>query len=178
MIEEVTTKQPSLEVAPMLTFFVPGDPKGRAHTRPQAVYRGRGPAREFTGRVVSIPQGTDAHARWFSMVAETARRVMAEAGFAKIEEGAIRLQATFFLPRPKAYSWKEPHRDHYCCTGLDRNNLMKALEDCLTGVLWRDDTQVVSSAEHKRYPRRGESTGAQVTVTALGEWSDEIWPGR
>ena len=179
MTEQRAEKQQSLEVAPMLTFFVPGDPRGRAHVRSQAVYH-KGPRgeREFRGRIINIPQGTDAHGRWFHVVAEVAQRRMEEAGFTKIDEGGIRLQVTFYLRRPKAYQWRGAHQDHHCCRGLDVNNLMKALEDCLTGVVWRDDSQLVSSGGSKRYPARGGSTGAQVTVAALGVESGEIWPGR
>lgn len=58
-------------------------------------------------------------------------------------EGPIRLDCIFVFPRPKAMLWKKrpmPRVPH--TTKPDTDNITKAVKDALTGIVWRDDSQV------------------------------------
>lgn len=58
-------------------------------------------------------------------------------------EGALRLDLTFVLPRPKSLIWKTKPMPRVLHTSKpDRDNLDKCVMDALTGLLWRDDCQV------------------------------------
>jgi Holliday junction resolvase RusA-like endonuclease len=159
-----------------LTFFIPGAPKGRAHTRPQAV-RGR---RGYTGKVVSVPEKSDAKAIWFMAVQHHARRAVARQGWVLVESGNLLLEVEFILPRPvwvdvARKRWSKAHGGQVppylrVWKGVDQGNLVKALEDLLTGIVWRDDAQVDTRALPRRYAREGEDPGALVTVADKGEW--------
>lgn len=46
----------------------------------------------------------------------------------------------------------------------DRTNLLKAVEDALTGIVWDDDSQVVSGPIDKMY---GDSDLIRITITEL-----------
>lgn len=58
-------------------------------------------------------------------------------------DGPVGLRVTFRLPRPKSKIWKrrpmpaEPHTKK-----PDLDNLLKTVQDALTGLAWRDDSQV------------------------------------
>jgi hypothetical protein len=78
------------------------------------------------------------------------------------------------MPRPAGLCWKKPHAEPHCWHGrVDESNLTKVLEDCLTGIVWRDDRQVVGGVRWRRYARIGEQAGARVTIYNLGEWQEE-----
>ena len=47
----------------------------------------------------------------------------------------------------------------------DTTKLMRALEDALTGICWRDDTQVVIQTAHKAYA--AVTCGAFVRISQL-----------
>lgn len=75
-------------------------------------------------------------------------------------EGPLHLAVDFYLPAPKA----DPRRPFHTVRP-DATKLLRALEDALTGVLWKDDAQIVQQAVSKQY---GETPGAAVFVTEIG----------
>lgn len=64
--------------------------------------------------------------------------------------GPIELVILILMPRPKSMIWKTkpmvrvPH-----VTKPDRNNVVKAIEDAMKGIVWVDDNQIYKSAEEK-----------------------------
>ena len=98
----------------------------------------------------------------------SARRVMAHyRGI--ILEGALEVIVTVILPVPDSYSKKRRER---CLAGLDRpigrpdlDNYLKCL-DALNGIVWKDDSQVVTMTAQKRY---GEEPRMIVTIFKKGE---------
>lgn len=100
---------------------------------------------------------------WQQLVAEAASRALNGTGV--LFEGAIRLDVEFYLPRPKSL----PRRttDHLKKPDLDK--LVRSSKDALTGVVWRDDAQVIDLHARKRYSDSGESPRAVITIEPLAD---------
>ena len=72
--------------------------------------------------------------------------------------GPIKLHLHFFLPRPKShYGSGKNHKQvkasapEYPTGKPDRLKLARAIEDALTSIIWRDDSQVVDGNTIKLY---------------------------
>jgi len=74
-----------------------------------------------------------------------------------IQDGPISLEVEFIFARPKSLPKKV--QDHTKKPDLD--NLLKALKDGMTGIVWRDDAQIVSLSARKDY---GECPQTKVRV--------------
>lgn len=63
----------------------------------------------------------------------------------------LKLDVTFWMPIPKSVSKKkrDTMNGTYCVSNVDLDNLEKALYDCLNGVLWDDDKQIVTHTTRK-----------------------------
>ena len=68
-------------------------------------------------------------------------------GTPEIHDGALDLRLIFHLPRPKSLPKKVVHHTKK----PDADNLCKAIKDALRGVLYRDDSQIVTLEVHKQY---------------------------
>jgi Holliday junction resolvase RusA-like endonuclease len=77
-------------------------------------------------------------------------------------DGAVGIDATFVVQRPKSVSEKK--RPHAVCKP-DVDKYLRLLQDALTGVLYVDDAQVVRVQMAKVY---GEDPGVQVRVWEIG----------
>lgn len=91
--------------------------------------------------------------------------------------GPICLDVEFVMPRIKAHfktgkhaGMLKPGAPSRHTVKPDATKLLRALEDALTGICWRDDAQVCVQRVTKRY---GDRVGARVEVTCLGD-SDDI----
>jgi Holliday junction resolvase RusA-like endonuclease len=96
----------------------------------------------------------------------TTRLAYAEAaGDAEPASGPVMLTLEFLMPRPKAMCWKTkptlraPHTKK-----PDIDNLVKAVMDALTGLAWRDDTQVCFLFAAKSIAAGDESPSVKVTI--------------
>lgn len=79
--------------------------------------------------------------------------------------GALKLTAVFVMPRPTARIWKRrdmPRYDHTSRPDLD--NLLKSLKDALSGLAWRDDSQVSQVAAWKWVAAGDESPHVEVRI--------------
>jgi len=83
---------------------------------------------------------------WQQEVAGAAVAARASAGWGITDEAVV-LDVTFYLPRPKSL----PKRVIEHCKKPDLDKLLRATKDALTGVLWRDDSQVVAVTGAKAY---------------------------
>ena len=135
------------------SFIVSGAPVPKK--RPRVTMRG-GFARAYTPKVTVAYE---------ALVAEQARHAM---GGIDAYAGPVELEAHFSLPIPK--SW--PKRDQRLAVAgmiqpdnkADIDNLFKSLADGLNGIVFADDSQIVSARITKRY---GEEPGVAVTVRAI-----------
>lgn len=139
----------------MISFFVPGTPVAK------------GSAKAFYNRnarkIVTMQDNRDKQKPWASMISYCAQ----EAGCA-ISQGAIRIGLQFVMPRPKAHygtgknasilKGSAPVR-HTSKPDLDK--LIRCVKDALTGVAWKDDSQVCEVEAGKKY---GEPTGVEIEI--------------
>lgn len=81
-------------------------------------------------------------------------------------EGPLVLSVIFTMPRPKGHFGKRglrPSAPAFPTVKPDATKLLRCLEDACTGILWRDDAQIVHQIVRKRY---GAAIGAAVSVAA------------
>lgn len=98
---------------------------------------------------------------WRQLVAQAASRALEGSGI--FLEGPIQVCADFYLPRPKSIGGKP--KAHL--TRPDVDKLSRAIGDALTGVLYRDDSQITQLKVTKAYARVGESPHAVIAVSTL-----------
>lgn len=137
-------------------------------------------------RAVPTPAGTrvvesgskavrDAKAAWRADIIEAARSAVVTSGW-QGEVGPVVLSCQFFLRRPQGHyragrfggqvKDSAPQRP---ITKPDVLKLGRAVEDAITvcGVVWRDDSQVVSGRYSKHYAEAGKPVGVKVQVSVL-----------
>lgn len=134
-----------------ISFFVPGKPQPAGSKRAFPIRRGG----VFTGRTVV----TDANKNskpWQAIV--KAEAIEAVKGDMPYLSGAVRLRLVFSLERPKG---------HWNAYGLKKSapldpivkpdvlKLARGVEDALTGILWKDDAQIVVEHLTKQYGQQG-----------------------
>lgn len=82
-------------------------------------------------------------------------------------DGPLALVVDFYVPRPKAHigaKGVKPSAPHYPTTRPDITKLLRAVEDAMSGIVYRDDAQIVHQQAMKRY---GEPARCEILVTAL-----------
>jgi Holliday junction resolvase RusA-like endonuclease len=99
---------------------------------------------------------------WRAQVAYAAGRQARVHGL--IESAPVRVLASFYLARPKSLRKKStpPH-----LTKPDLDKLMRAIGDAMTGVLYRDDSQVTGLQVTKAYAAVGEAPRVVIVVEPL-----------
>jgi len=86
-------------------------------------------------------------------------------------EGAVKVDCTFYLQRPKSHyrtgkfagMLKDTMLDKYHTSKPDRDNLDKLVLDSLTGYIWKDDSQVVTGVIRKEYADHRPETVILIT---------------
>lgn len=86
----------------------------------------------------------------------------------------ICLAATFYMPIPQRLIKKnsEPWKDTLPTTKPDTDNLIKGVKDVLTGVIFRDDSQVTHESVRKFYSDRPGVT------LIIGEATIKTWASQ
>lgn len=75
--------------------------------------------------------------------------------------GPIRVRLVFRMPIPKSIPKRRPS---FMTKRPDLDKMIRSVKDALTGVLYRDDNQVVCVEAHKTY---GEEPGVTITVERI-----------
>lgn len=127
-----------------LDLFVPGRPA------PQG-------SKTHKGKGVMV-ESSKALAPWRTTVAWHAAQAYRSAPLA----GALRLDVEFVWPRPKSLPKRKPTPP--MTTKPDVDKLARGVMDALTGVVWRDDSQVIDLHPTKRYAELDERPGAHIKV--------------
>lgn len=97
---------------------------------------------------------------WRTVVAWSA----AQAHQAAPADGPLAVTVEFVMPRPQRLPKRPPTPPH--TSKPDTDKLLRAVGDALTGVVWRDDSQVVDLHGTKRYAELDEQPGAHIRVAA------------
>jgi Holliday junction resolvase RusA-like endonuclease len=83
--------------------------------------------------------------------------------------GPLAVEATFRMPRPRGHYTRcgtmlRKSAPMWPVTRPDATKLWRPTEDALTGIVWRDDSQIIRQLVRKRYCGPGEVPGAEVLV--------------
>jgi len=88
--------------------------------------------------------------------------------------GPVRLGITFYLQRPKAHyrTGKNKHllkdsAPSFPIVMPDLTKMLRAAEDALKGVIWKDDSQVIAQETYKAYIPLDQAQGAWVRVLVI-----------
>jgi crossover junction endodeoxyribonuclease RusA len=87
-------------------------------------------------------------------------------------EGAVSMSVVFMFQRPSSHFNKKglkPNAPRYMTARPDRDKLLRAIGDALTGVLYRDDSYIVDGNTSKRYCVGDELPGVLITLIPLFE---------
>lgn len=108
---------------------------------------------------------------WKAAVTAEAARAVEALGLATpaYDRRPVAVIAVFRLPRPKGHYGKRgllPSAPRYPAGMPDLDKLVRAALDALTGVVWRDDAQVISVLATKVYPDEGFPLETTITVVA------------
>lgn len=105
---------------------------------------------------------------WQRRIADAAADALATTQQQPFGDGPIALEVGFYLQRPKRFliaKWASV--DVPCLTVPDFDKACRVVADALTGLVYRDDSQVVTAHIHKHYCAPGDVPRCCITVTAL-----------
>ena len=131
-------------MAMTIRFTVFGKPQQRGSKQACVRYDREGQPITKNGRVLTFARDDNPRSKdWMRMVASAA----AEAFNGPLIGGPVELTAVFHFARPKSHLRTNGElRDSapvFHTQTPDLSKLIRSLEDSLTGVIWRDDRQVV-----------------------------------
>lgn len=119
-------------------FFVPGLPQTKGSTKSFFIKK--------TNRVVTTNDNVK-NKKWAAAVSAMAHKYKPESPWS----GPVKLVLIFSLPIPKSLGKKVP-ADHV--KKPDLSKLTRSVEDALTGIIYRDDSQIVIGHQKKCYARQ------------------------
>lgn len=138
------------EAEMMLSFFVAGEPVPK------------GSFRAFnTGKGARITNSNPKTKDWELRIAMTAQERLLD--WTPGYEGAVSVECDFRFARPKSASKNAVYK----ITRPDIDKIARAVLDGITGVVIRDDSQVVQMTAFKRYAEKDAPVGVYITVKAL-----------
>lgn len=111
---------------------------------------GMGSKRAFVPKGWKHPVITDSNRNlksWQSLVADAASQAIALRPDWQILEGGVRLSLAFYLPRPKSLGKKITAH----LKAPDCSKLIRSTEDAMSGIVYRDDAQVIELVAGKYY---------------------------
>lgn len=138
--------------------------------KPQPAGSKKGMLHPATGRVIVIDDAK--HSRpWKQEITGAAIHAMADVD---MFTGPVRLHVVFYVSRPKGHMGTGRNQGRvkasaplFPAVKPDLTKLLRAAEDALTSVVWRDDCQVVDQRVRKVYCQPGEPERAVIQVHDL-----------
>lgn len=158
-----------------INFTVFGEQRPQGSKISQVIYRKDGtPVLTKTGRVLSIVRDDNKHTKsWRNGVADAARQAYS----GPLLIGAVYLEITFYAPRPQGHFGSGRNAGSvrgsapkHKITKPDTVKLTRAIEDALSGVLWKDDSQVV---DHRLSKKFGDCYRTEITIVSLDGLTEE-----
>jgi len=144
-----------------LTFTTYGSPIAMPRTKARAIVNKQG--RAFAH--IYNPPGKSR--QWKTDVKWAAKAAMSKNN-SKLWDGPIYLMVEFYLPRPKSlYKKKDFEGPILHVVKPDIDNLIRAIEDSLTGIVIHDDRQVCRLMVSKWYHEKNQGPRATITVEEL-----------
>ncbi len=140
---------------PYIEFWVYGTPAPQGSRKPMISPKGKPYHIESSGKTLKP---------WRQDIARTAMAARTAHGFSLVDEGAVELHVRFELPRPKALR-KRPSQLDDAAKRPDVDKLLRGLMDAIKGVLYADDSQVVSVYAQKRVAEPGQPPGVFVRIS-------------
>ncbi len=141
-------------------FTVPGKPQPGG-SKKGFISRGKHGTKD---RVLIVDDNHDGVKPWKNHIQIVASELMrSRAPF----EGPLMLVVQFYVERPKGHYGVHGVRrsaPRYPTVRPDATKLLRPLEDALTGILWKDDSQIVEQIVRKRY---GDPPRAEVKVAVM-----------
>lgn len=157
---------------PIVSFFVHGRP------RPQGSKRSF-PIRNRAGNIIKfsvVDSSGEEGKAWRSQVRDSAISAWGE--FRRVLDGPLSVAFTFTFARPKGHfgtgrnaEFVKPNAPSHPTSPPDLLKIARAIEDSLTSVIYRDDSQIVTEVLTKRY---GPVDGVEIAVFAEPEAAKEL----
>jgi len=137
-----------------IQFRVYGEPKPQGSKKSVPIYSRTGPVMR-DGRVLTrVVNDNPKLGQWRQEVSQAARSAYS----GELLTGPLRVEMTFGRPRPRSHYGSgrhvgvlKPSAEPYPTTRPDVLKLARAVEDSLTGVVYRDDSQIVTEILYKRW---------------------------
>lgn len=120
-----------------------------------------------TGRAILIDDAGQRNKDWRNAVAWAGKEAL---GQNPLMSGPLRVDMTFYMPRPKGHYGTKGLRTSapaYPITRPDALKISRSTEDALTGIVWHDDAQTVSLHIQKLYASPDQAPGARVHILSL-----------
>ena len=97
-------------------------------------------------------------------------------------DGPLNLTVTFFVIRPASHWNKsglsaEGRRNPHPTSKPDLTKLLRAVEDACTGVIWKDDSQIVKQVCYKKYCREMNGVPSVLVIVDIHK-EDEVVHNR
>ena len=126
---------------------------------------------KYTGKA-NVRDACKGSKDWKALVSLAAREHAPE----ELLDGPLYVSMTFWQLRPKSHSYTGKRayllRDdapQFPTGKPDVLKLARAVEDALTGVIWRDDAQIVAELIRKEY---GQVPGVNITIQRMEDLSN------
>lgn len=160
---------------PEIVFEVFGRQSPQGSKQAQVIYR-KGPDGEpipvtKNGRVITVTRNDSPNLEsWRGAIVDAARKAYK----GPLLIGAVSFEVTFYRPRPKGHfnskGRLKSNAPKYPLPKPDNTKLRRAIEDAITGVIYRDDSQIVDGLDYKRF---GDCYRTVVRVVSLDGLAEE-----
>lgn len=124
-----------------------------------------------TGRVIITDDAKNSRP-WKAQISDKAAEAMAGA---PLLDGPVVLHLLFVVTRPKGHTGKRgllPSAPAHPTTRPDVLKLARAVEDALSGIVYRDDAQIVAELLVKEY---GEPARVEINAATVGSVQALAW---
>ena len=142
-------------MTPVVSFTVRGIPQSQGSKR---AFIPRGSKRAV------VTESNKKLKPWRTQVTEEA----SEAYSGQPLTGPVALRCVFYFQRPASHT-KAKRACPWVQTKPDWEKIARGVGDALTGIIWRDDSQVAYAVVEKRYAEGEHLPGVEVTISELTE---------